>query len=221
MAAQTSYYVDIVLCIDCTGSMSPVIDEVKSNALKFLPALEKKMEEKLKRIDRLRVRVIGFRDFYCDKEAVVATPSFIDLRTDAKSFDSFVRGLAASGGGDEPENGLEAIALAIRSPWNPDQQKGRRIVVVWTDASAHPLEKAASRPSGYPDGMPNNMDELTELWESLKPSTRRLLLYAPDCAPWNMIGASWGQTIHFPSTAGNGLEELEFNAILDAIANSV
>jgi Mg-chelatase subunit ChlD len=31
------YSVDIVLCIDATGSMSSIIDRVKSNVLKFRP----------------------------------------------------------------------------------------------------------------------------------------------------------------------------------------
>ena len=30
-----SYAVDIVFCIDVTGSMTPIIDQVKANALRF------------------------------------------------------------------------------------------------------------------------------------------------------------------------------------------
>lgn len=221
MAVQASYYVDLVFCIDCTGSMSPVLSEVKANALALLPALEKRMQEKSKHIDRLRIRVIGFRDYYVDTTPMVEMREFVDLRTQGSDFESFVKDLSADGGGDEPENGLEALALAIKSSWNPDQSKGRRVIVVWTDASAHPLEKAATKPGHYPAGLPKNMDELTELWESLKPTSRRLLLYAPDSPPWSMIGASWGQTIHFPSVAGQGLAEIEFDAILDSIAGSV
>jgi hypothetical protein len=33
--------------------------------------------------------------------------------------------------------------------------------------------------------------------------------------------SSWENTIHYVSAAGNGLEELEKDQILDAIANSI
>lgn len=37
MAGQgLKYNVDIVMCIDCTGSMGDLLDTVKNNALKFL-----------------------------------------------------------------------------------------------------------------------------------------------------------------------------------------
>ena len=36
-----TYNVDIVMCIDCTGSMQGLIDTVKQNALKFYLDLRK------------------------------------------------------------------------------------------------------------------------------------------------------------------------------------
>lgn len=42
MATQgLNYNVDIVMCIDCTGSMGGLLDNVKNNALKFYPDLSK------------------------------------------------------------------------------------------------------------------------------------------------------------------------------------
>ena len=67
MAGQgLKYNVDIVMCIDCTGSMGDLLDTVKSNALKFYPDLKERCDAKGKEISELRIRVIGFRDFYAD-----------------------------------------------------------------------------------------------------------------------------------------------------------
>ena len=41
-----NYTVDIVMCIDSTGSMAPIIEKVKSNAMKFYEDLLKVMNEK-------------------------------------------------------------------------------------------------------------------------------------------------------------------------------
>jgi hypothetical protein len=38
-----SYAVDIVFCIDVTGSMSPIIDQVKANALRFYDDVQSKL----------------------------------------------------------------------------------------------------------------------------------------------------------------------------------
>ena len=44
------YNVDIVMCIDCTGSMGDLLDTVKNNALKFYPDLHARCDEKGKEI---------------------------------------------------------------------------------------------------------------------------------------------------------------------------
>ncbi|MCS5565441.1 MAG: VWA domain-containing protein [Methylococcales bacterium] len=223
MANRLAYFVDIVLVIDSTASMRPVINRVKSQALQFHGKIMGRMEAKKKTINRLRMRVVSFRDFWADREPIKAMPDFIDMKTDADQFDSFVNELWADGGGDEPESGLEGLALGIQSPWfkNPRSKK-RNIVILWTDATAHPLERAKeSMPPNYPENMPGNLDELTDLWEELPVTSRRLLLYAPDTQPWNQIGYNWDQTIYFPSIAGDGLAEHDMDTILEAIANSI
>lgn len=223
MSRGISYFVDIVLCIDCTGSMKPVIQDVKAQAIEFHSKILARMAEKEKTIDQLRMRVIAFKDFWADAAPIYCMPEFVDMETEAEAFNAFVQQLIAEGGGDDPESGLEALALAISSPWaEAPESKQRRIIVVWTDAPAHPLEKALAKPpENYPDGMPKNLDELTDAWDALPLASRRLLLYAPDAEPWNEIGGSWEQTIHYPSEAGKGLEEHDMDTILEAIANSI
>ncbi|AAZ54637.1 hypothetical protein Tfu_0599 [Thermobifida fusca YX] len=221
-----TYGVDIVLCIDATGSMSPIIDRVKESALRFHEDLRKVMAAKSKNIDSLRVRVIAYRDYYCDApEEAMVTSEFFSLPQQAAEFSRFVNGIEARGGGDEPETGLEALALAMRSDWDTKSRKRRQIIVVWTDASVHPLEKnAGDKPDGYPQDIPEDFDELTDMWEGqeyMDASAKRLILYAPDALGWTEIANHWENVIHFPSQGGNGLEEVDYSTILDTIANSI
>jgi hypothetical protein len=223
--SQLKYTVDIVMCIDATGSMHPVIGRVKDNALKFYEDLKAHMESKSKSIDTLRVRVIAYRDYYNDGDKAMLASPFFTLPDEKEDFADFINDVEADGGGDEPECGLEALALAIKSEWNKTGDKRRQIIVIWTDASTHPLEKnAGSKPSNYPTNMAKDLNELTDWWEGqyeMSKAAKRLIIYSPDAYAWSDIATNWTNTIQYPSKAGNGLEEHEYQAILDAIAASV
>lgn len=218
---SVKYAVDLVMCIDGTGSMGHLIEEVKSAALNFYERLEGRMTEKGRKIDRLRARVIVFRDYWADSaDRVMQCSEFFDLRTQSSDFANFVSPIKADGGGDEPENGLEALGLALKSNWEKgDFSKQRYVIIVYTDASAHSLDKSP-KPTHYPNDIPKTFDDLTDYWHEIPKSAKRLLLFAPDAEPWTMM-SSWENTIHYVSEAGKGLEELEMGEILDAIANSV
>jgi hypothetical protein len=120
---------------------------------------------------------------------------------------------------------LEALAVAISSPWMTIGIKRRQVVVVWTDASTHPLEKAqGSKPSGYPADAPKDLDGLTDMWEGqgfVDENAKRLIIYAPDAYAWTDLATHWNNVLHFPSESGKGLSEMEYSEILDAIAQSI
>ena len=220
-----NYTVDIIMCIDCTGSMAGIMDTVKTNALKFYPDLKSALDAKDKHVDTLRIKVIAFRDFYADGSEALVESDFFTLPGDQSNFQSFVNSLEPKGGGDEPENGLEALALAIKSDWNKSGDKRREIVVMYTDASAHPLDKTSDKPSFYPQGIPSNFNELTDIWSGqdtyVSQTAQRLIIYAPDCKPWSDISNEWENSIHYASRAGEGLQELDYETILSAIVKSV
>ena len=52
-------------------------------------------------------------------------------------------------------------------------------------------------------------------------SAKRLLIYAPDAYPWNDVQAVWEGVAHVVSRAGEGLSEMDYNDVLEVIANSV
>ena len=116
------YCVDIVMCIDGTGSMSPIIDEVKNNAMTFYQKFVDAMEENDKDVSELRIKVIVFRDYICDSEPMRES-EFFELPRQNAEFRSFVSSIEACGGGDAPENALEAISLALKSDWTTSGSK--------------------------------------------------------------------------------------------------
>ncbi|MBQ1377732.1 MAG: VWA domain-containing protein [Lachnospiraceae bacterium] len=60
---KLTYNVDIVFCIDCTESMDNILNIVKERALSFYEDVQATMHDKGKEIDRLRVRLVAFRDY--------------------------------------------------------------------------------------------------------------------------------------------------------------
>jgi hypothetical protein len=113
-----SYGVDMVFCIDCTGSMRNIIDIVKKNALNFYPDIMNVMAKKNKNINQLRVRIVAFRDYVADGRDAMLVTDFFDLPSQDTDFKGCVNSLTAHGGGDDPEDGLEALAYAIKSKWS-------------------------------------------------------------------------------------------------------
>ena len=60
--------------------------------------------------------MIAFRDYGVDSEPMLES-KFFTLDGESGAFHEFVEGIEATGGGDEPESSLEALALAMKSDW--------------------------------------------------------------------------------------------------------
>lgn len=223
---KMDYNVDMVFCIDTTGSMQPVINMVKNNALIFYNDVVNNMAAKNKIINRLRVRVVAFKDYVADHEKAMMVTDFFELPEQNRQFESCINSLSASGGGDEPEDGLEALAYAIKSPWNEEGMKKRNIIVIWSDASTHPLG-FGRKDYSYPRNMAKDFEELTNWWGDsqnkgyINQSGKRLLMFTPDVNWWNNISENWDNVIHYPSEAGRGLDDIDYQQILNAIYSSI
>ncbi len=223
---RLDYSVDLVLCIDATSSMGPVIKMVKQNALNFYRDLMGVMAEKNKTCANLRVRVIAFRDYKYDREDAMLVTDFFELPAQAGEFEACVKSIEPMGGGDDPEDGLEALAYAMKSKWNRQAVKKRHVIAVWSDDGTHELGFGKEAPN-YPNGMAKNFAELTQWWGNrsnpgvMDDSAKRLLLFTPSKANWTNIQAAWNNVIHYESEAGNGLIEHDYKQILNAIVNSI
>lgn len=219
-----SYSVDIVFCIDVTGSMTPILDAVKANALGFYDDVQTNLTAKGKNVSQLRVRLVAFRDFAADGEAALEESPFFTLPAERAGFSEFVNGLVPQGGGDAPESGLEAVSLAVNSPWTTTGDRRRQVIVVWTDQPAQPLDPTVL-PADLASRVPADFSALTDVWEDeqgvMGSSSKRLILFAPDGPGWSDISSVWENVVHHPSQAGGGLSEVDYGTIIDSIGNSV
>lgn len=223
---KLTYGVDLVFTIDATGSMDPILDTVKNHALNFYEDLKNEMLKKKKVIDHLRVKVIAFRDYWYDKDNAMLQTDFFNLPEQAQDFRECINSIKAEGGGDDPEDGLEAIAYAIRSDWANTSAKRRHVIVVWSDAETHNLG-FGRKVENYPRNMPEDFRALTRWWGDrqspglMDENAKRLLLFTPEGNGWNDIRENWNNVIHYPSEAGSGLESCDYEEILSAISNTI
>lgn len=93
-------------------------------------------------------------------------------------------------------------------------------------ASTHELGYG-KKSSCYPSGMAGSFGELTSWWGDeqcpgqISDSSKRLILFTPYEKEWSVVTENWNNVIHYPSVAGNGLGELDYKEIIDAIGNSI
>ena len=103
--------------------MQTTIDMVKESALSFQDKLYDFMDEAKRSINNLRIKVVWFRDFYYDGNYAYDESKFFELPEEKEEFRDFVNGIHEAGGGDDPESGLEALTMAMRSDFVQEGEK--------------------------------------------------------------------------------------------------
>ena len=124
--SQGAGRVDIVFVLDVTGSMSGAIDGVKNNITEFADSL-------VARNVMFRLGMVTFLD---------AVENVYDFTSDAAVFKSYVAAQYAHGGGDEPENSLDALYRASEMKFD---ESARKIFIWITDATYHQSDSYTSR----------------------------------------------------------------------------
>lgn len=217
--------VDIVFCIDGTGSMSACIENVKQNAKRFYSDLIAELIASGSQIDMLRVKTIVFRDYKSDGDASMQQSAFFELPGDTASFERHLTDIVATGGCGEDANGLEALYYAMNSDFTSGL-KDRQVIVLFADTTAIPLKKRAKY-QNYPSSM---VDEkgLFELWTGsctqfvkLKENCKRLVMFAPEKSIYNDIDKKYNNSCFYPVEMGGGLGEIDFKSIVRIIAASI
>ncbi len=224
---SVGYNLDLVICIDSTGSMQPIIKELQNNALAIYQLVLEGMEEYDQVVEQLRVKIISFRDFRCDDEALTESP-FYTLPDQNDELKAFLNDVVAQGGGDAPENALEALALALKSDWTTTTggTKRRHAIVMLSDAPAIPLGECASC-SHYPTDMPENIEQLHRWWDgsdqmfngTFSPRVGRLVAFVPETEPWIELQA-WNRYLPVFSAGGTGLPDIDIRSIIDLVVAS-
>jgi len=119
--------VDIVFVMDITESMQPYIDAVKQNMISFARDLQANNRD-------YRLGLVTFEDFTVSKYADCNCAYRKQLTSNVNEFIGWVGSLHAGGGGDIPEDQLDALAYASTLPLRPDAQA---ILILITDAPCH------------------------------------------------------------------------------------
>jgi hypothetical protein len=212
------------MCIDATSSMGPYINDAKKMALRFDEVIRNELAKKEKRVDQLRAKLIIFRDIGNDglDEALLES-DFLNLPDENETFRDYINQIVPKGGGDEPENSLEAIARAMNSSWTKEGDKRRHLIVMFTDAAAHPLEKSGSIKGNYPEDMPSSFEEFVDMWEGqvMDDKSKRMLIFAPHKYPWRNVAETCDEVFWIESNAGKGLSDIHFDEIFKGIVNSI
>src|SRR5712672_2349127 len=99
--------VDIVFVMDVTESMQRYIDAVKQNVIAFAQDLQSNSRD-------YRLGLVTFEDYVVSKYPDCNCPYRNTMTSDVKVFTDWVGSLHAGGGGDIPEDQLDALAYASR-----------------------------------------------------------------------------------------------------------
>lgn len=140
---------DLVFCLDCTGSMGPYIEQAKRDIEEI--ARRVFASKLLADSDDLRVGLVAYRDYRpqdfqeFEKKSFPFTSNMADIQR-------YLSGLKALGGGDGPEAVATAVYEAVtKMAW---RRTGARVIVIITDAPPHGLG-ASGATDGFPKGDPH------------------------------------------------------------------
>ncbi|KAK1940562.1 Alpha-protein kinase vwkA [Phytophthora citrophthora] len=115
---------DLVIVMDCTGSMDPWIREAKAAIFSIIHNIKKSHPRA-----NIRVGFVAYRDF-CDGKKRIQT---LELTSDVAAVKQFIASLEAIGGGDGPGDIPGGLEAALTMPF---QAEAKRIVVIG-DAPCH------------------------------------------------------------------------------------
>lgn len=114
---------DILILLDATGSMSSIIDGVKTNINDLVVKIMEKEQGSL-----IRLGIVAYRDY--DDAPIYEC---FDFSEDIEAFKMFLGMLEAKGGGDDAEDILTGFEKAIEMNWQGDA----RMIVHFADAPCH------------------------------------------------------------------------------------
>jgi Mg-chelatase subunit ChlD len=116
--------IDLIFCIDATGSMTDDIDHVKADASNLISRLRAKCSS-------LRIGLVTYRDFEVDGPRHLETN--LPLTEDVDAILAAIQGITTTGGGDEPEDVLDGLQAAIDMSWRNGVAK---FIILMGDAPA-------------------------------------------------------------------------------------
>ncbi len=227
--------IDIIFCIDGTGSMVPCIDRVRANAKKFyMDFVDSMTREFNSTVDELNVKVIVFRDYGADSyDMAMAQSDWFDLTAgDTDLYEKYLDSIVADGGGDLPENGLEALFKAMTADWKSLGPNDRQVIIMFTDADAKEIGTTTiTRPDGSVEDMVDEVG-LENTWmgnfpaflpqdaQKLRERGKRLVIYAPSGTKYETLTGKLNRSVFIPTEMNKGMKEIDFSDVIKVLAAS-
>ncbi len=207
--------VDIVFIMDITESMQPYIDAVKQNVIAFAQDLASNNRD-------YRLGLVTFEDYVVSKYPDCNCPYQQKMTSNVSEFTGWVGTLHAGGGGDIPEDQLDALAYAATFPFRPNSEA---ILILITDAPCH-VKGDGPDPEGdaaYRDHHPGMNDVTDQTGDSVADLLKKqgITLYAvvppPFIAPQyaQIVDATHGRSYNIVT------EEGRFSELVREIGHSI
>jgi hypothetical protein len=212
MNKNLKYRVDICIGIDLSKSMQYFLNVLKAGLLNnILIDIKNEMLLLDKTVDVLRVKFIGFSYQGNSIFPYLNESPFFVYPGQEEELNHFLLNLEIVKSNEKETPGLEAIELAIKSKWTDYGNRQKHLIIIYSNNECfYSVE---------------NFNLLTDLWDGQdymsNRSAKRLLIFAPDSNAWTDIATHWDNTVHYPSRAGDGLAEVDYQTILSAIVNSI
>jgi len=223
-------HLDFVFVIDATGTTGKAIKQLKEQIPQLLFNVMAGTEESGYR-SRIRVRIVDFADYASEAGDAIHASRFFSYPDELDSIEATLDGIRyLKRGGDVPENGLEALYVAMQSEWVPldGRLRGRHDIILLTDAPPLPLGVRTGC-LGYPEHYyPETLREFEDIWNEDDPleslggtkrcpissNCKRLVLIAPD-EGWSAL-YNWDLVLHYrPNTAADSTLFFDVEGLVD------
>ena len=209
---------DIVLCVDISGSMKPCVDSLIDN----IQLLFEQMTNNPNRPLTWRARIVSYGDLDVDPTDVAmnnSNPFTSDVNEIKQQLAALKPLVEKEGGGDEPENTLDAIFLAARDSQWKTLGEATRFIIVFSDATPKPELHAST--------VEKNQDKsVNEVTNFLLNQKIRLYLWVPEHdlykilekvpgSDYNKIGIPGGEDRYL------GLKNQDFKKLLEQLGKTL
>ena len=133
--------VDIVFVIDASKSMEALIQGLQQRADSFYDEFLDACAYQVKTINRIRFKVIWYRDFFIDGDDAYGESDFFEMPDERMNFKEYLNSIRAYGGSDRPRPSLAVLSNALCSDFIQEGDERRHIIVHFTDAQSYSFEE--------------------------------------------------------------------------------
>ncbi|CDW83961.1 UNKNOWN [Stylonychia lemnae] len=150
--------IDVIFCMDATGSMSSYIEESKKVARKIINDIQKMSSEEIKR--SIKFGFIAYTDHQSDYKTNEKSRNLavtkVQALTDETQVQSFIDTIRAGGGDDYAEAVLDGLNDSVKKVgWRKDSL---RFLFHIADAPPHGKQFHSSSSDSFPEGCPCGLD---------------------------------------------------------------